>query len=87
MRCFKAFGKRIMARDPDRQTAEIHIHIALMNRFNAPGTAEIVRAQSRQWGKGKACLKHGFCNNATCEKERTALGSEHMNSLLTISNM
>jgi hypothetical protein len=26
-----------------RQTAEIHIRIALMNRFNAPGTAEIVR--------------------------------------------
>ena len=31
-------GKR-----PDRQTAEIHIRIALMNRFNALVTAEIVR--------------------------------------------
>jgi len=29
---------------PDRQTAEIHIRIALMNRFSAPGTADIVRA-------------------------------------------
>jgi hypothetical protein len=28
---------------PDRQTAEIHIRIALINRFNAFGTAEIVR--------------------------------------------
>ena len=28
---------------PLRQTAEIHIRIALMNRFNALGTAEIVR--------------------------------------------
>ncbi|MEI4231660.1 hypothetical protein, partial [Roseovarius sp. D22-M7] len=28
---------------PDCQTAEIHIRIALMNRFSALGTAEIVR--------------------------------------------
>ncbi|MGB3408196.1 MAG: IS5 family transposase, partial [Jannaschia sp.] len=43
MRGLKSFGERIMARDPDRQTAEIHIRIALMNRFNALGTAEIIR--------------------------------------------
>ena len=43
MRCLKAFGERISARDPDRQTAEIQIRVALMNRFNALGTAEIVR--------------------------------------------
>ncbi len=38
----KAFGERIMARDPERQTAEIHIRIALRYRFSALGTAEIV---------------------------------------------
>ncbi len=43
MRCLKAFGERIAARDPDRQTAEIQIRRALMNRFSALGTAEIVR--------------------------------------------
>jgi hypothetical protein len=43
MRCLKSFGERIAARDPDRQTAEIHIRVALMNSFNALGTAEIVR--------------------------------------------
>ena len=55
MRCLKAFGERIAARDPDRQTAEIHIRVirggartngacrSFMNRFNALGTAEIVR--------------------------------------------
>ena len=43
MRCLKAFGERIAASDPDRQTAEIQIRIALMNRFSALGTAEIVR--------------------------------------------
>jgi hypothetical protein len=42
MRCLKAFDERIIARDPNRQTAEIHIRIALMNRFNALGTAEII---------------------------------------------
>ena len=40
----KAFGERITARDPDRQTAEIPIRVALINRFNALATAEIVRA-------------------------------------------
>lgn len=44
MRCLKSFGERIAARDPDRQTAEIHIRVALINRFNAVGTANIVRA-------------------------------------------
>jgi len=43
MRCLKAFGERIAARDPDRQNAEIHIRVALINRFNALGTAEVVR--------------------------------------------
>ena len=43
MRCLKSFGERIAARDPDRQTAETHIRIALMNRFSALGTAEIFR--------------------------------------------
>jgi hypothetical protein len=28
---------------PDRKTAELHIRVALMNRFNPIGTAEIVR--------------------------------------------
>lgn len=43
IRCLKAFGERIAERDPDSQTAEIQIRIALMNRFSALGTAEIIR--------------------------------------------
>ena len=43
MRCLKAFGERIAATHPDSQTAEIQIRVALMNRFSALGTAEIVR--------------------------------------------
>ena len=43
MRCLKAFGERIAARHPDSQTAEIQIRVALINRFSALGTAEIIR--------------------------------------------
>lgn len=43
MRWLNAFADRISARDPDRQTAEIQTRIALMNRFSALGTAEIIR--------------------------------------------
>lgn len=44
-------GERIASRDPDRQTAEIHIHIALMNRVNALGT-KIERVAWDDRGKG-----------------------------------
>ena len=43
MRRFKAFGERIASRDPNRQAAEIHTRVALMNRFSALGQAEITR--------------------------------------------
>ena len=43
MRCLEPFGERIAARAPDRQTAETHIRIAIMNRVSALGTAEIFR--------------------------------------------
>ncbi len=43
MRRLKAFGEPIAARDPERQAAEIHIRIALMNRCHALGTDETVR--------------------------------------------
>ncbi|MEI4488716.1 IS5/IS1182 family transposase, partial [Frigidibacter sp. MR17.14] len=33
---------RIASRHPDRQTAEIQIRIAIMNRYNSLGTAEII---------------------------------------------
>lgn len=36
-------GARIEAKEPDRQTAEIHIRIAMMNRSNTLRTAEVIR--------------------------------------------
>ena len=43
MRCLKLLGERLMARTFDRQTAEIHIRIALLNRFTQLGTPETTR--------------------------------------------
>lgn len=38
MRCLKLLGERIMARDFDRQVAELHVRAALLNRFTQLGT-------------------------------------------------
>ena len=40
---FRRPHRRQRPRPPDRQTAEIQIRVALINRFNALGTVEIVR--------------------------------------------
>lgn len=37
MHCMKLLGQRLMARDFDRQVAEIHVRIAALNRFTALG--------------------------------------------------
>ena len=44
MRCFKLLGERVMARDFDRQVAELQIRAAILNRFTALGTPETQRA-------------------------------------------
>jgi hypothetical protein len=38
MRCFKLLGERMMARDFDRQVAELQVHVAVLNRFTQLGT-------------------------------------------------
>ena len=42
LRCLRVFGARIAARHPDSQAAKIEIRVALINRLNAAGAAEIV---------------------------------------------
>ena len=37
MHCLKLLGQRLMARDFDRQVAEVQIRIAVMNGYTAPG--------------------------------------------------
>ena len=43
MRCFKLLGERVMARDFDRQAAELQISAAILNRFTALGTPQTQR--------------------------------------------
>ena len=38
MHCFKLLGERVMARDFERQVAELQIRAAILNRFTALGT-------------------------------------------------
>ena len=42
MRCFKLLGERGMARDFDRQVAELQICAAILNRFTRLGTPATV---------------------------------------------
>ena len=37
MNCVKLLGQKLMARDFDRQTAELQVRIAILNRFTAIG--------------------------------------------------
>jgi len=37
MHCVKGLGQRLMARDFDRQVAEVQIRAAVLNRFTALG--------------------------------------------------
>ena len=45
MRCFKLLGESVMARDFDRQVAELQIRAAILNRFKALGTPQTQRVR------------------------------------------
>ena len=37
MNCVKLLGQTLMSRDFDRQTAELHVRVAILSRFTALG--------------------------------------------------
>lgn len=39
MHCFKRLGERVMARTFERQVVELHVRVAVLNRFRATGGA------------------------------------------------
>jgi hypothetical protein len=43
MRCVKLMGDRLMAREFDRQVAELQVRAAILNHFIRLGTPETVR--------------------------------------------
>ncbi len=57
MNCMKLLGQKPMARDVDRQTAELQLRFAILNRFTALGipiTEPVVQAAR---GKGTLSLR------------------------------
>ena len=46
MHCMKLLGQRLMARDFDRQVAEVQVRIAVMNAYTALGIPS-----QRPWGE------------------------------------
>ena len=52
MRCFKLLGERVMARDFERQVAELQIRAAILNRFTALETPQTQRV-------GRLCSTEG----------------------------
>ena len=51
--CVKLMGKRVMARDFDRQVPELQMRAAILNRFTQIGTPETVRVGSIRLGSGE----------------------------------
>ena len=41
-RCFKRLGQRVMARTFERQVVELHVRVALLNRFTQLGRPSTV---------------------------------------------
>jgi|GEM_PF-4306439 len=52
MRCFKLLGERVIARDFDRQDAELQMRAAILNRFTLLGTPTTVAMHNSAREKG-----------------------------------
>ena len=52
MNCMKLPGQKLMSRDFDRQTAELQVRVAILNRFTAlgiPVTNPVDQPQAQKW--------------------------------------
>ena len=64
MRGFKLLGERVMARDFDRQVAELQIRAAILNRFTPLGTLQTQRVGCVRSTEEKARPEFDLCNRA-----------------------
>jgi transposase len=62
MNCMKLLGQRLMARDFDRQVAEIQVRIAIMNGYTALGMPVTKTAGKLCPGKGALRSAAALCN-------------------------
>lgn len=57
MHCVKLMGQSLMARDFERQVAEVQIRIAVLNRYTALGIPVTEAVVKSVWGKGKLAFQ------------------------------
>jgi hypothetical protein len=70
MHCMKLLGQSLMARDFDRQVAEIQIRIAVLNRYTALGIPLTEAVGYIRLGKGEVRHSTDLCNKATLGLKR-----------------
>ena len=68
MHCIKLLGQSLMARDFERQVAEIQIRIAILNRYTALGIPVTEPVGYVRMGKGEERPSTDLCNKALCEE-------------------
>ena len=64
MHCLKLLGQRLMARNFDRQVAELQVRIAVLNGDTALGIPVTKAVGQVRPGIGEARLSAEFCNTA-----------------------
>lgn len=64
MHCFKRLGERVMARTFVHQVVELHIRVALPNRFSQLGRPQSVAVAKLLLGLGSSRPLFVLCNKA-----------------------
>ncbi|PTX37410.1 hypothetical protein IQ03_05256 [Gemmobacter caeni] len=62
MHCVKLLGQRLSAKDFERQVVELHVRVAVLYGFTAPGTPVTEVAGLVCPGKGDVLLSDDLCN-------------------------
>ncbi len=68
MHCFKRLGERVMAHTFERQVVELHVRVALLNRFTQLGCPTTVPVAAMAWlrlGLGPSRFAFDLCNKAS----------------------
>jgi hypothetical protein len=78
MHCFKRLGERVMARTLERQVVELHVRVALLNRFTQLGRPTTVPLAAMVWlrlGLGSSHAAFDLCNKAVLDVKHITLYS------------
>ena len=64
MNCIKRLGERVMSRTFESQVNELHIRVAILNRFTELGRPQTVAVASLRLGSGVSQFQIDLCNSA-----------------------